>query len=153
MIDQYEHFVVENQEHEADVLLNDDIQSEYTDVESEDTADDTASEDEEDEQYSENEASSSSEDEELDVENESFIETQKLRQWAVRNKIRQTALDELLAICRQRWLPDLPRSIETYFLLKLNVYYNNFTSRKKTINCKVSKIIQFLIIIIAISNL
>ncbi|XP_051169467.1 uncharacterized protein LOC127286882 [Leptopilina boulardi] len=59
-------------------------------------------------------------------ENENLADMDRLREWAIKNKIQQNHLDELLTICRRRWLPDLPKSSKT-FLRTTAATYNIFS--------------------------
>ena len=68
-------------------------------------------------------SSTNSSEEDIDINETHQPEVQQLRQWATKNKIYLSHLDELLAILRVRLIPDLPKSAKA-FLRTTKAQYN-----------------------------
>lgn len=58
--------------------------------------------------------SESENDEAIMYENPNRIDAEKIKSWAINNKINQSAVQKLLLILRERLLPDLPKDARTF---------------------------------------
>lgn len=101
---------ISNASHQQDISDQQAEESDAPNSSSDWTADEFSSkENREVEEINESTDSKASEEE-----NENIQDMNRLHEWAIKNKIRQNHLDELLAICRRHWLPDLPKSSKTF---------------------------------------